>query len=163
MWIFIESRFVEIENGFVEISRNSHIRKYFSEYILLTDTYGEPHANAFLTMPCGGAFSISSTSACSASSEANSAASSDSSCVVAGWQRMDEERIAGCSADRRCRERSELEGVMPPSRYERLKSNIALPRECFAMFGHVWIWGAAPNTYDLPGGQALTCNGRCDM
>ena len=47
--------------------------------------------------------------------------------MVAGWQRMDEERIAGCSADRRCRERSELEGVMPPSRYKRLESNIALP------------------------------------
>ena len=31
--------------------------------------------------------------------------------MVPGWQRMDEEQIAGCSADRRCRERSELEGV----------------------------------------------------
>ena len=39
--------------------------------------------------------------------------------MVAGWQRMDEG--AGCSADRRCRERSELEGVMPPSDSERQK------------------------------------------
>ena len=39
-----------------------------------------------------------------------------------GWlAEEDEERIAGCSADRRCRERSELEGVMPPSDSERQK------------------------------------------
>ena len=45
-----------------------------------------------------------------------------------GWlAEEDEERIAGCSADRRCRERSELEGVVPPSRYKRLEPNIALP------------------------------------
>ena len=62
-----------------------------------------------------------------------------------GWlAEEDEERIAGCSADRRCRERSELEGVMPPSRYKRLESNIALPRRWTLGRSSQSQWGAAP-------------------
>ena len=61
-----------------------------------------------------------------------------------GWQRMDEERIAGCSADRRCRERSELEGVVPPSRYKRLEPNIALPEVTKEWIQVTKEWGAAP-------------------
>ena len=62
-----------------------------------------------------------------------------------GWlAEEDEERIAGCSADRRCRERSELEGVVPPSRYKRLKSNIALPGMYTSGKCGQMKWGGAP-------------------
>ena len=55
----------------------------------------------------------------------------------------------GCSADsRRCREtfreRSELEGVMPPSRYKRLEPNIALPEIYPLCLYRQSQWGAAP-------------------
>ena len=63
----------------------------------------------------------------------------------AGWLAEDGRgAIAGCSADRRCRERSELEGVMPPSRYKRLESKSPLSRGVDSVLSSRSQWGAAP-------------------